>query len=253
MIQRRVAEQVRAALDRQAAVALIGPRQVGKTTLAHTIAAERPSLYLDLETADDRARLSDAALFLRRAEDRLVILDEIHRAPELFQTLRGLIDEGRRRGRRTGRFLVLGSASIDLLRQSGESLAGRISYVDMAPLDVLEAGLDETAMLRLWLRGGFPDSHLAATDDDSFAWRKNFIRTYLERDVPQFGSRVPAETLRRLWTMLAHGQGGMLNASNLARGLMVSAPAVTGYVDLLCDLLLAPACRRCTPMSASAW
>src|SRR5882724_1077736 len=133
MIPRRALKMVQDALGRQAAVALIGPRQVGKTTLALTIAEGTNALYLDLEAPEDRAKLSDAALFLRRFEDRLVILDEIHRAPELFQTLRGLIDEGRRHGRKQGRFLVLGSAAIDLLRQSGESLAGRIAYVDMGP------------------------------------------------------------------------------------------------------------------------
>jgi len=235
---------VKQALDRQAAVALIGPRQVGKTTLALEIARERASLYLDLESPPDRAKLVDPVLFLRAFEDKLVILDEIHRVPELFQPLRGLIDEGRRSGKRTGRFLILGSASIDLLRQSGESLAGRIEYVDMGPLDVLEIEADHEARQRLWLRGGFPDSYLAASDADSFRLRRSFIRTYLERDVPQLGPRIPAETLERLWTMLAHAQGSTLNASRLASGLMVSAPTVTSYIDLLVDLLLV---RRLRP------
>ena len=227
MIERHIIQKVREALARQAAVALIGPRQVGKTTLALAIAATRPSLYLDLEIPSDRNKLSDPELFLKAHEDKLVILDEIHRAPELFQTLRGLIDQGRRRGLRTGRFLILGSAAIDLLRQSGETLAGRIEYVDMGPLDALEVGRDATERDRLWLRGGFPDSFLARTDTDSFRLRQSFIRTYLERDVPQFGPRIPAETLERLWTMLAHNQGGLLNASRLASGLSVSAPTVT--------------------------
>ena len=135
-----------------------------------------------------------------------MILDEIHRAPELFQTLRGLIDEGRRHGRKHGRFLILGSAAIDLLRQSSESLAGRIAYIDMGPFDVVEVGADEAARTNLWVRGGFPDSYLARSDAESIALRKDFIRTYLERDVPQFGPRIPAETLERLWTMLAHNQ-----------------------------------------------
>jgi len=167
-----------------------------------------------------------------------VILDEIHRVPELFQELRGLIDQGRRHGRRTGRFLLLGSASMDLLHQSGESLAGRIEYVEMEPLDVLEATEDGEDVNRLWGRGGFPDSFLADSDAGSFAFRSNFIRTYLERDVPQFGRRIPAETLERLWTMLAHSQGTLLNASKLASSLAVSAPTVTSYIDLLADLLL---------------
>lgn len=142
--------------------------------------------------------MQDAALFLRRYEDRLVILDEIHRVPELFQPLRGLIDEGRRRGHRTGRFLVLGFASMDLLRQSGETLAGRIAYVDLAPCDVLEVGEAPDTVTRLLLRGGFPDSFLSEDDAQCLDWRDDFIRSYLEREVPMFGSRVPAETLRRL-------------------------------------------------------
>ena len=167
MIVRRTYQAVREALARQAAVALIGPRQVGKTTLALEIADDLDALYLDLETRADRSKLADPALFLKEYEDRLVILDEIHRVPELFQELRGLIDQGRRRGKRTGRFLTLGSASMDLLKQSGESLAGRIEYVEMNPLDVLEAAEGKGSLTTLWLRGGFPDSFLAATDADS--------------------------------------------------------------------------------------
>ena len=248
MIGRRIKPHVTDALDRQAAVALVGPRQVGKTTLAQDIAEERGALYLDLEDTDDRAKLSSPALFLKQYEDRLVVLDEIHRAPELFRTLRGLIDQGRRKGRRTGRFLILGSASIALLRQSGESLAGRIEYVEMEPLDVTEVGGRDGAFDRLWVRGGFPDSYLAKSDRDSLKLRKSFIRTYLERDVPQFGPRIPAETLGRLWTMLAHGQGTLLNASRLAAGLSLTAPTVTKYIDLLVDLLLV---RRLQPLHAN--
>ena len=244
MIQRDAIHKVEEALARQAAVAVIGPRQVGKTTLAHELAATRPSIYLDLESKTDRDKLTDPELFLRSQEDKLVILDEIHRVPELFQTLRGLIDQGRRKGKRTGRFLVLGSAAIDLLRQSGETLAGRIEYVDLGPLHALEIDDDTKALERLWLRGGFPDSFLAKNDADSFRHRRGFIRTYLERDVPQFGPRIPAETLERLWTMLAHNQGSLLNASKLAGGLSITAPTVTSYISLLVDLLLV---RRLTP------
>ncbi len=244
MIKRRIIHTLEEALGRQAAVVLIGPRQVGKTTLALHIAEVLPSLYLDLEAPRDRAKLSDPVLFLRQHRDKLVILDEIHRAPEIFQPLRGLIDENRREGRRTGQFLILGSASIDLLRQSGESLAGRIEYVDMAPFDLLEIESDEELQQRLWLRGGFPDSFLAASEKNSYSYRRNFIRTYLERDVPQYGPRIPAITLENLWTMLAHAQGTMLNASRLAAGLMVSAPTVSSYIGLLVDLLLV---RRLLP------
>ncbi|WP_299439088.1 ATP-binding protein [uncultured Rhodospira sp.] len=248
MITRRAFQTVQQALTRQAAVALIGPRQVGKTTLAQDIADGTDALYLDLESRADRDKLADPALFLSAYEDRLVILDEIHRVPEVFQELRGLIDKGRRTGNRTGRFLILGSASMDLLRQSGESLAGRIEYVALNPFDVLEAAPDGDALRRLWVRGGFPDSFLATSDGDSLAFRQDFIRTYLERDVPQFGRRIPAETLERLWTMLAHNQGGLLNASRLASGLSITAPTVTSYIDLLADLLLV---RRLTPFHAN--
>jgi hypothetical protein len=248
MLLRRKYQTALDALRRQAAVALIGPRQVGKTTLAHEIAKGTDALYLDLESGRDRIKLADPALFLKTYENRLVVLDEIHRAPELFQELRGLIDQGRRRGKRSGRFLILGSASMDLLRQSGESLAGRIEYVELNPLDVMEAAVDGDALRELWVRGGFPDSFLAINDADSLIFRQNFIRTYLERDVPQFGRRIPAETLERLWTMLAHSQGTLLNASKLAAGLSISAPTVTSYVDLLVDLLLV---RRLQPFHAN--
>ena len=238
MIPRIITRDVESALNRQAAVALIGPRQVGKTTLALEIGRSRDALYLDLEDRDDRNRLAEPALFLDNAEDRLVILDEIHRMPELFRTLRGIIDRGRRKGKGRGRFLILGSASIDLLRQSGETLAGRIAYIDLAPFSVLEVEDARAPRERLWLRGGFPDSYLARSDRDSLALRRDFIRTYLERDVATFGPRVPATTLERLWTMLAHRQGTTLNASVLARALEVSAQSVTRYIDLLSDLLL---------------
>lgn len=232
------------ALTQQAAVALIGPRQVGKTTLALDIGEPLDAIYLDLESTDDRNKLSNPVLFFENFEDRLVILDEIHRLPGIFENLRGVIDKGRRRKKGKGRFLILGSASVDLLRQSSESLAGRITYVDLTPLTALEIDDDQQSRERLWLRGGFPDSYLALSDKVSFSLRKDFIRTYLERDIPMFGPRVPAATLERLWTMLAHRQGSMLNASDLARSLDVSVQSVSRYVDLLCDLLLV---RRLQP------
>jgi predicted AAA+ superfamily ATPase len=248
MITRKTLFSVQQALKRQAAVALIGPRQVGKTTLAHAIAETVPSLYLDLESSEDRNKLTEPALFLNLYEDRLVILDEIHRVPELFQSLRGLIDRGRRKGHRTGRFLILGSASMDLLRQSGESLAGRIAYIDMGPFDIREVEYSPQALNDLWLRGGFPDSYLAEDDRHSLAWRRDFIRTYLEREIPQFGPRIPAQTLERLWTMLAHNQGGLLNASKLAAALAINSQTVARYIDLLVDLLLV---RRLQPYHAN--
>ena len=247
MKPRLIADDVAKALDRQAAVALIGPRQAGKTTLALEVARQRDAVYLDLENTEHRGRLGEPQLFLAGLEDRLVVLDEIHRAPELFQTLRGVIDEGRRKGKGVGRFLVLGSASLDLLRQS-ESLAGRIEYVQLGPFSPLEVEDDQASRERLWLRGGFPESFLAATDADSLAWRTNFVRTYLERDIASFGVRVPATTLERLWTMLAHDQGALLNASALARALEVSTQSIARYVDLLADLLLL---RRLPPLRAN--
>jgi len=248
MIKRALGPALAGMLRRHPAVGLLGPRQAGKTTLAREIAAGRPHVYLDLESAPDRARLEDAHDYLSRHEEKLVILDEIQRAPGLFQTLRGLIDAGRRRGRRTGRFLVLGSASLELLRQSAESLAGRIVYAELGPFDALETGGTARARDRLWLRGGFPDSFLARGDAASLEWRQGFVRTYLERDIPQLGPRIPAETLRRFWTMLAHAQGTLLNAARLASGLGLSGQTVMRYVDLLADLLLV---RRLEPWSTN--
>lgn len=242
MIDRRLQAQLRSLLAEYPAVVLLGPRQVGKTTLALEIAEMMDSVYLDLESTADRAKLSDVELYLRDHEDRLVIFDEVHRVPDLFRSLRGLIDRGRRKGKRAGRFLLLGSASMDLLRQSGETLAGRVAYLELNPFDVLE--VDASARDKLWVRGGFPDSFLASNDGRSLAWRENFIRTYLERDVPQLGPRIPAETLRRFWVMLAHTQGGLLNAATLARGLGVDGKTVAKYLDLMVDLLLV---RRLRP------
>jgi predicted AAA+ superfamily ATPase len=247
MIERRVKSELIARLDESPAVALLGPRQVGKTTLAHEMADERPSIYLDLESDRDRAKLTDPELYLENHEDKLVILDEVHRLPDLFQLLRGLIDRGRRKGLRTGRFLLLGSASMELLAQSGESLAGRIAYLEMRPLDVLEVGESNTELL--WIRGGFPDSHLAASDAASRRWRQDFIRTYLERDIPMLGPRIPAETLRRFFTMLAHHQSGLLNASDLGRSLGVDSKTIASYLDLLIDLLLV---RRLEPWHSNS-
>ena len=236
MIERRLTTHLQLLLEQAPAVALLGPRQVGKTTLALTIAKSRPSLYLDLESDADRLRLTEPEPYLAEHERELVILDEVHRLPNLFQPLRSLIDQARRAGRRAGQFLLLGSAGIDLLQQSGETLAGRIAYSELAPIDALEAG--QKRLECLWLRGGFPDSLLAPDDASSLRWRRNFIRTYLERDIPQLGPRIPAETLRRFWTMLAHQQGGLLNAAQLARSLGVDGKTVAAYLDLLVDLLL---------------
>ncbi len=246
MIDRQISSELNELLDTSPAVALIGPRQVGKTTLALSIADHRPSIYLDLESDADRAKLTEPELYLSQHGDKLIILDEVHRLPGLFQNLRGLIDRGRRNGRKAGHFLLLGSASIDLLKQSGETLAGRIAYLEMGPVNGMEVPANE--LNTLWLRGGFPDSLLAASDRASQRWRQDFIRTYLERDVPLLGPRIPAETLRRFWTMLAHHQSGLLNAAEFARALGVDGKTVASYLDLLVDLLLV---RRLEPWHAN--
>ena len=242
MFYRRRLSKLAEELQSSPAVALLGPRQVGKTTLALEVAKTVPSLYLDLESERDRAKLAQPELYLADHLDKLVIVDEVHRAPGLFPVLRGLIDEARRKGVRAGQYLLLGSASLDLLQQSGETLAGRIAYLELGPLDVTEVGGEWVDTL--WLRGGFPDSFNSASTARSLRWRHNFIRTYLERDIPQFGPRIAAETLRRFWTMLAHHQGGLLNVAQLARNLGVDAKTAQSYIDLLCDLLLV---RRLPP------
>ncbi|MBI2687247.1 MAG: ATP-binding protein [Acidobacteria bacterium] len=245
MIVRRFQAAVRDSLRHLPAVALLGPRQVGKTTLAHAVAGSQKSVYLDLESPLDREKLSDPTYYLLEHRDHLVIIDEVQRMPELFAILRGLIDRGRREGKKTGRFLLLGSASVDLLRQS-ETLAGRIAYIELPPFDVLDLPASKTT--QLWVRGGFPESYLARNDGASVAWRHNFIRTYLERDIPQLGPRIPATTLQRFWTMLAHVQGGLFNAAQLARGLAVDGKTIARYLDLMVDLMLV---RRIQPFQAN--
>ncbi len=228
------------------AVALLGPRQVGKTTLARDLGDAADAVYLDLEHLGDLAKLADPVDYLTRHEGRLVILDEIQRAPELFPVLRSLIDEGRRAGRKNGRFLLLGSASIELMRQSSESLAGRLATLELGGLTVTEVGRENTESL--WLRGGFPDGYLAGSGSKTMRWREEFLKSYLERDIPQLGPRIPAETLRRFWSMLAHQQGGLLNAAQLARNLSVSGKTLASYLDLFVDLFLV---RRLEPWHAN--
>jgi predicted AAA+ superfamily ATPase len=236
MFRRTIEPRVLEELDESPAVALLGPRQAGKTTLAIEVGKTRRSVYLDLESPSDRARLDDPEAFLAAHLDELVILDEVHRVPGLFPVLRGLIDRARRSGRKSGLYLLLGSAGLDLLAQSGETLAGRIAYLELGPLQLRETGTG--TLEALWRRGGFPDSFSARSEAASLRWRLNFIRTYLERDIPSFGPRLPAETLRRLWTMLAHHQGGLLHVADLGRSLGIDARTAGSYLDLLVDLLL---------------
>ena len=244
MITRWLAEQLQKKISQVPAVVLLGARQVGKTTLAKAITSELNSIYLDLEAPEDLLKLSDPTGFLRTHSDKLVILDEIQRTPDLFPTLRGIIDQNRAQGRVAGQFLLLGSASMDLMRQPSESLAGRISYIEMGGLNAIESGNESQHLQKLWLRGGFPDSYLAADDDMAMDWLENLIRTYLERDVPQMGFRAPAVRLRRLWTMLAHLQGEPVNYSKLGANLEIDGKTVTNYIDMLTDLLLI---RRLAP------
>ncbi len=243
----RAAEMVvRQRLETTASVVLLGPRQVGKTTLARDIADTWPggAAYLDLERPADIRRLSDADAYLRAKAPQLTVLDEFQREAMLAETLRGVIDDNRRAGFRTGQFLLLGSAGLELFRSSSESLAGRVSYVELGGVCIDEAAAVGIPAGELWLRGGYPDALQSASDDASLRWRQDLIRSYLERDVPMFAPRIPAETLRRLWTMIAHNSGGLLNASRLGQSLGVSSPTVTRYLDLLVDLGLV---RRLEP------
>lgn len=249
MISRRLTTLVLERLRQFPAVALLGPRQAGKTTLARLLRAAGVGTsveYLDLENPADLAKLDDPGAYLRGRHDRLVVVDEVQRLPGLFDVLRGIIDDRVLAGASVGQFLLLGSASIDMLRQSSETLAGRVAYLELGPFDVLE--IEPSVEQRLWVRGGFPRSFLAASDARSATWRDSFIATYLERDIPQLGPRIPAETLRRFWTMLAHGQGSLLNAAQLASALGVDGKTVARYLDLMVDLLLA---RRLPPYHAN--
>ena len=225
------------------AVVLLGPRQVGKTTLALAEGqAHAGSLYLDLELPSAQRQLDDPEAFLLTHRNRLVILDEVQRLPEIFAVLRAIIDIRIRSGEPSGQFLLLGSATGVLLQQSSESLAGRMVQLELSPLQAREimAAADPLAqpLHMLWIRGGFPLSWLAKNDSESFRWREAFIATYLERDIPALGPRIPAASLRRLWTMLAHLQGSLLNYSQLATALAISGQLVHRYVDILCDLML---------------
>ena len=241
------------------AVVLLGPRQVGKTTIAldWVDALGDKALYLDLELPSAQRQLDDAEGFLLAQRGRLVVLDEVQRVPGLFAVLRGVIDQRRRAGEPVGQFMLLGSASGALLGQAAESLAGRIATLQITPFQARElaqvrapgpatadASATDARLAALWLRGGFPLSYLARSDAASLRWRESFITTYLERDIPALGLRLPATTLRRLWTMLAHTQGQLLNQSQLAAALAVSGSTVARYIDVLCDLMLV---RRLQP------
>lgn len=246
MIPRQAEEELARLLDANPAVVLLGPRQVGKTTLARAFVQRRDGAYVDLERPSDLAKVLDVEQYCALHADGVVCFDEVHRVPNLFAPLRSIIDERRMAGRRTGQFLLLGSASPELLKQSSETLAGRVAHCELQPFDIREAGPAEAT--RLWCRGGFPESYLAPDDRHSLEWRLDFVATYLQRDLPTLGPRVPAETLRRFWTMLAHSQGGVFNAAALARGLDVAAVTTARYLDLMVELLLV---RRLQPWTSN--
>jgi uncharacterized protein len=253
MLSREALPLILRRLDQFDSVALLGPRQVGKTTLARQIAQQTGgnAKYLDLERPADRRLLDDADAYFTAHAKELIVLDEIQRAPEIFSVLRGQIDERRRMAGAGGKFLILGSASMDLLRQSSESLAGRISYLELGPLNAREVagtGGRLAPLDRLWLQGGFPPSFLREDSEASLQWRRDFIQTYLERDLPQFGFKVDSEQIDRFWRMLANDSGELFNAERYARSLGVSGHTVTRYLDMLEKLLLVRVLR---PWSAN--
>lgn len=223
--------KLQTALRRSRVVALVGPRQCGKTTLAREFVDPQSLNYFDLEDPANLARLDEPMTALSGLKG-IVVIDEIQRKPDLFPVIRVLAD----RKPLAARFLILGSASPDLLRQSSESLAGRIEMISMAGFALREVGVD--ALLRHWLRGGFPLSYLARSERDSVAWRKNFVQTFLERDLVQLGIRVPATTMLRFWTMVAHHHGQIWNGSEIARSLAISESSARRYIDLLTELFM---------------
>lgn len=244
MIDRNITDKLINGLKNAPVVALSGPRQVGKTTLALQIAANafgKESAYLDLELDTDLNKLSDPESYLRRFEDKLLIIDEVQRKPDLFRMLRGLVDIRKRAGESSGQFLLLGSASRDLLQQSSESLAGRIRYLELTPFSALEIFKNDKLGFnpeKLWFRGGFPDSYLATSDDESWEWRNDFISTYVERDIPQMGPQIPATRMKKFWTMLAHYHGQQVVLSEIGKSLEVSHPTIKTYLDILTDFYM---------------
>src|SRR5450432_2608505 len=244
MILRELEQSLTNALANMPVVALVGPRQVGKTTLALQMAKQglnKKTTYLDLELDTDLSKLSDPESYLRRFQNQLLIIDEVQRIPDLFRILRGLVDIRKRAGEKGGQFLLLGSASRDLLQHSSETLAGRIRYLEMTPFSAMEIYKTDPLGFnpeKLWFRGGFPNSYLAETDNESWEWRNDFISSYVERDIPLMGPQIPATRMKKFWTMLAHYHGQQVVFSDLGKSLEVSHPTIRSYLDILTDFYM---------------
>ena len=244
MIQRILEEKLIDSLKNMPVVVILGPRQVGKTILALDLAKtalDKPIHYLDLELNSDLAKLDDAESYLKRFESQLLVIDEVQRKPELFPVIRALVDLRKRNGERAGHFLLLGSASRDLLQQSSESLAGRIRYLELNPFSANELNLNDPLgfnLEKLWFRGGFPDSYLADSEIQSQNWRRDFISTYVEKDIPLFGPQVPATRMKRFWSMLAHYHGQQAVMTEIAKSLEVSHTTARNYLDILQDFFM---------------
>ena len=253
MIKRDKEKQLLEALQKMPVVVMIGPRQVGKTTLALEVAKQinKPNTYLDLESDADFNKLTDAEAYLKRFSDKLLIIDEVQRKPELFRILRGIVDERKRSGEKTGHFLLLGSASADLLQNSSESLAGRVRYIELSPFtfnEIHKIEMDTFNYEKLWLRGGFPDSFLALNQKDSWQWRNDFFKTYVERDIPSMGVGASATKLKRFWIMLSHYHGNQINLSEFGRSLETSHTTIKNYLDILTDFYMV---RQLEPWSGN--
>jgi predicted AAA+ superfamily ATPase len=254
MIHRTLEDKLIQGLKSMPVVVILGPRQVGKTTLALDFAKpllDKPIYYLDLELDSDLAKLDDPESYLRRFENQLLVIDEVQRKPDLFGIIRGLVDIRKRAGEKAGHFLLLGSASKELLQQSSETLAGRIRYLELTPFTVKELHQNDPLgfnIEKLWFRGGFPDSYLAESESDSWNWRQDFIKTYVEKDIPLFGPQVPATRMKRFWTMLAHYHGQQANLSDIGKSLEVSHTTIKTYLDTLQDFFMV---RQLQPWSGN--
>ncbi len=244
MLRRLLEDKIIQALTTMPVVALLGPRQVGKTTLALEIANNKLNkdvVYIDLERDSDLGRLNEPETYLQRFANKLLIIDEVQRKPDLFRTLRSLVDERKRAGERAGQFLLLGSASRDLIQHSSETLAGRIRFLELSPFSIFELlsnAPQDFDIEKLWMRGGFPDSYLAGSDDESWDWRSDFIASYVERDIPLMGPKVPATRMKRFWMMLAHWHGQQVNMSSLGKSLEVDHKTIRSYLDILTDFYM---------------